>query len=116
MSRGRSRLGAFVRPLWACLLAAGCLNPRPEEDPSYVNGPPDDGEPTGIAGAAGGSAGPNGSAGAGGSGFGAGGSGGDMPEQPVDDELDAGADAGPDSGAPNTRLVGDADAPDAGSP
>lgn len=113
--RDRSRRAwAPLAGLWAGLLVA-CLNPRPEEDPSYGVDPAD-GEPTGGAGAAG-TAGPDvmpgGSAGSGGSGFGAGGSGGGASPPADDDALDAGADAGSDAGTTNAP---DADAPDAGPP
>ena len=111
------RRAGWLSLLGAGLLAAGCLNPRPEEDPSD-GVPPGDGEPTATAGAAGAAAepsGPGGAAGAGGSGFGAGGSGSEPPSQSVDDPPDAGADAGPDAGA-TTAPKTDAGAPDAGPP
>ena len=107
-SRGRGpRRPGSLPWLWAGVLALGCLNPRPEEDPSYVDSMPDPGEPTGSAG---GSAGAPDSEGAPGGGGGAGGGGNvpspgagqDAPDAGADASADSTPDAGPDAaGAPD---------------
>ena len=118
-SRGRGpRRPGSLPWLWAGVLALGCLNPRPEEDPSYVDSMPDPGEPTGTAGGSAGAPDNEGASGGGGGGGnlpnpGGGGGGGNPPNPGAGQDVpDAGADASPGN-TPDARQ--DA-GPDAGVP